>query len=81
MSKSDAEQEELVERSWELIKEALTTGTMTLSTVNQGVSQRTLDTEEIVDLAKFFVQLKVKKPQAITPPEDFQLPVTSDEDN
>lgn len=81
MSKSIDEQEELVDRSWELVKEALNNGTVTLNSP-QGPAPRQMATEDIIDLAKFFVQLKVKKPQLINAPEDFRLKETSgDEDD
>ena len=72
-------QEELQDRAWGLVQEALTRGTVTLETGDPAKpSIRMLATEDVIDLAKFFVQLKVKKPQAITPPEDYILPVTTD---
>ncbi len=82
MSKSTDEQEELVDQAWDLVKEALTHGTITL--VSQDAQQanvRKLETEDVIDLAKFFVQLKVKKPQVITPPEDYNLKPTDGDDD
>lgn len=82
MSKSLDDQEELVDQAWDLVKEALTRGTMTLETSDPAKpNQRPLDTESIIDLAKFFVQLKVKKPQSITKPEDFDLKSTTGDDD
>lgn len=76
------DQEQLIERSWELVQEALTSGMITLvDPASSKPSQRLLDTDEIVDLAKFFVQLKVKKPQLITPPEDYEIKPTIDQGN
>ena len=81
MSKTE-DQEQLINRSWELVQEALTRGTLTLESQDPAKpSQRILDTESVIDLAKFFVQLKVKKPQLVQKPEDFDLkPTTGDED-
>jgi hypothetical protein len=81
MSKSTEQQEELVDRAWDLVKEALEHGTVTFVGADMKPSQRVLATNDVVDLAKFFVQLKMKKPQVITPPEDYTLPVTSGDDD
>lgn len=82
MKTSDTDQEDVIERSWDLVKEAITTGIITLGLDQHGKpSQRTLDTEDVIDLAKFFVQLKIKKPQLITPPEDYEIRPTIDQGN
>ncbi len=81
MSKSTDEQDALVDQAWDLVKEALTRGTLTLISVDAKPNVRILETEDVVDLAKFFVQLKVKKPQVITPPEDYNLKPTSGDDD
>jgi hypothetical protein len=80
MSKSTDEQDELVDRAWDLVKEALTNGTMTLAQADGKVNSRILGTEDIIDLAKFFVTIKVKKPQLISPPEDYH-PIATDGDS
>lgn len=76
------DQDSIIERSWELVKEALTRGTITLESDDstKPFSIRMLETEDVVKLAQFFVQLKVKKPTAITIPEDFQMKPTGGDD-
>lgn len=69
--------DELAEKAWTLIEQALTEGKMVLD--NGTIFP--VDTEMLVDLAIKLSAPKIKKPQLVNVPEGFNLkPTTGDSD-
>mgnify|MGYP001574358433 CR=1 FL=1 len=63
---------ELTEEAWSLIDQALKEGKMTMAS-GQTIS---LTPSEIVELVKWLSAVKIKKPDNVPVPEDFQLRAT-----
>ena len=61
--------DDLSEQAWELIKEAMSAGTMTLP----GGKVYTLDPKDFVRLCQWLGTQKTKKPKIVANPDDFGL--------
>lgn len=68
---------ELTDIAWDLIDEALTSGTMTLK--NKPDNPIVLFPASIVEIAKWMATSKAKKPRLVGAPEDFALKATTGE--
>lgn len=65
--------EELVDAAWGMVDEAIKQCTMT---TDDGVTH-TLEVNELVALVKWLAMAKVKRPQFVPTPEDFNLKETT----
>ena len=73
------EPSELQEIAWQLIDEALTKGTMTL--VGDPGKPINLGSQDIVRIAQWLATSKARKPQLVSPPEDFIMKESSGGDD
>ncbi len=69
---------ELSERAWELLYQALTTGSITLSATEDGgeTTTRLVATDTLMDVSVKLSQAKIKQPRILSKPEDFNLQKT-----
>ena len=73
--------EQLAETAWSLVEDALTLGKITMDVNGTDPQEMKLSADQIIDLAVKIAQVKIKKPQAITTPEDFMLQETIADDD
>ena len=69
---------ELSDRAWELLNQALTTGSITLSATEDGgeTTTRLVATDTLMDVSVKLSQAKIKQPRILSKPEDFNLQKT-----
>jgi len=69
---------ELSDRAWELLNQALTTGSIILSATEDGgeTTTRLVATDTLMDVSVKLSQAKIKQPRILSKPEDFNLQKT-----
>lgn len=72
--------EQLAEKAWEYVQEALENGAITVAGQN-GVEIHKLTVDQVLDIVKWMTAVKLRQKHAVDTPEDFSPANTKGEDD